>query len=80
MSLCILLYHAQVVLNCVDLFIICLNKKINHKHSCFLFQVAFIPHNRLVTCMQTAETWAEFMFASFYPSRAAKTDVICFAA
>lgn len=30
LSLCILLCHAQVVLNCVDLFIICLNKKNNH--------------------------------------------------
>lgn len=66
MSLCILLCHAQVVLNCVDLFIICLNKKNNHKCSVYAVFVEKLML-LLTTCMQTAETWAEFQFAAFNP-------------
>lgn len=67
MSRCILLCHAQVVLNCVDLFIICLNKKNNHKCSVYAVFVEKLMLLFLTTCMQTAETWAEFQFAAFNP-------------
>lgn len=53
LSLRILLCHAQVVLNCVDLFIICLNKKTNHKHTIFVGFLTKKKNRYMLLCQTT---------------------------
>lgn len=80
MSLCILLCHAQVPFNCVDSFIICLNKKNNLRgcfHACSVQKLMLLF---FTTRMPTAEAWAQLQFAACSPQRLVKSDVICCAA